>query len=148
MSQKTTLQAHIDGLCEQLGISDKPYNDGTTIKELEKLIDELEKQIPDDDDDDDTGGADDFTDTGLDGLVEIGTVDDSELPPGAVILEDADGPEVFTNDNGDFLIKAEVSIQLLSHGQRVFIPAGEATYVEESAALAAVDEKVAVLLAK
>ncbi|MDO6707926.1 hypothetical protein [Photobacterium sp. 1_MG-2023] len=144
MSQKTALQAHIDGLCEQLGISDKPYKDDTTIKELEKLIDELETQIPDDTDGDGTDGeGTDDTD-----LTEITMVDESALPPGAVIRDDLDGPEVVANANGDLLIKADVSIQLLSRGERVFIPAGDTAYVEESVALDAVAEKVAVLLAK
>lgn len=144
MSQKSALQAHIDGLCEQLGISDKPYKDDTTIKDLEKLIDELEAQIPDDTAGDgmDVGGTD-----GTD-LTEITMVDESALPPGAVIQNDAEGPEVVANEKGDLLIKALVSIQLRSHGKSVIVLAGDSAYVEEQAALDAVSEDVAVLLAK
>ncbi|GAB6263910.1 hypothetical protein [Photobacterium sp. R1] len=144
MSQKAALQAHIDGLCEQLGISDKPYKDDTTIKDLEKLIDELETQIPDDTAGDGTDGeGTDDTD-----LTEITMVDESALPPGAVIQNDVEGPEVVVNGKGDLLIKAKVSIQLRSHGKPVLVLAGESAYVEEQAAMDAVSEKVAVLLAK
>ncbi|MFV0576065.1 MAG: hypothetical protein ACK5NC_11725, partial [Vibrio sp.] len=49
MSQKKQLQAHIDSLCEELGMTEKQYKSDTTIAELQTIIDDLEDQLPPED---------------------------------------------------------------------------------------------------
>ncbi|WP_031410617.1 hypothetical protein [Vibrio parahaemolyticus] len=172
MSSKEHLQKHIDGLCEELNITKSPYKSNTSVTELQKIIDELEDQLPEDNDVElvDNQVIDDITDgdlsdgvidgefvdgdpTGTDvqpGITEIppgshvGVVKESQLPEDAVI--DESGVEVSANEAGDLELKALVTIGLISHGKRVMVRKCTTAFIEESAALVAVDEGVAVLL--
>ncbi|EOV3439722.1 hypothetical protein ACOW85_000164 [Vibrio parahaemolyticus] len=172
MSSKEHLQKHIDGLCEELNITKSPYKSNTSVPELQKIIDELEDQLPEENDVElvDDQVIDDITDgdlsdgvidgelvdgdpTGTDvqpGITEIpsgshvGVVKESQLPEDAVI--DESGVEVSANEAGDLELKALVTIGLISHGKRVMVRKGTTAFIEESAALGAVDEGVAVLL--
>lgn len=181
MSQKTPLQKHIDGLCEELGITEKPYHSNTTIAELQKIIDELEAKLPEEDNDasddldseteqsdpQDSSNEDDEPDLGttdkdnssldeseptsnqseaLPSGSEITSVDIKDIPENATI-EDK-GVEVNSDENGDLEIKAKYTIIVKSHGKRLKIIKGKKAFVEEAAALSAVDEGVAVLLSK
>ncbi len=51
MSQKQQLQKHIDGLCEELEITEPQYNSKTKVEQLQAIIDELEAKLPEDSDD-------------------------------------------------------------------------------------------------
>ena len=169
MSSKEHLQKHIDSLCEDLNITKSPYKSNTSVTELQKIIDDLEDQLPDDNDDElaDDQVLDDANDEIIDGdLVEgdlaitsdsgqpditeippgshVGAFKESQLPEDAVI--DESGVEVSANDAGDLELKALVTIGLISHGKRVMVRKGTTAFIEESAALDAVDEGVAVLL--
>jgi len=181
MSQKTPLQKHIDGLCEELGITEKPYNSNTTIAELQKIIDELEAKLPEEDndasddldietdqsdpqdsfdeDDEPDLGSTDKDNSSLDESgptsnqseatpsgSEITSVDIKDIPENATI-EDK-GVEVNSDENGDLEIKAKYTIIVKSHGKPLKIIKGEKAFVEEAAALSAVDEGVAALLSK
>ncbi|MDF4625041.1 hypothetical protein [Vibrio parahaemolyticus] len=169
MSSKEHLQKHIDGLCEELNITKSPYKSNTSVTELQKIIDDLEDQLPDDNDDElaDAPVLDDANDDISDGdLVDgdlaiasdSGQTDITEIPPGSHVgafkesqlPEDAvineSGVEVSANEAGDLELKALVTIGLMSHGKRVMVRKGTTAFIEESAALDAVDEGVAVLL--
>ena len=183
MSQKKPLQQHIDQLCTELGIEDKPYTEKTSIPDLQKIVDDLEAKLPDEESEpesDETetleGGdlppeepetleVESGTEIGLvdkselpdDAVIEdagvevesgteIGLVDKSELPDDAVI-EDA-GVEVESNESGDLLIKAKTTIRLQSHGQPLKISKDQTAYVDEQAAMDAVEDGLAVLLSK
>ncbi|GAA03226.1 hypothetical protein [Photobacterium leiognathi] len=144
---KAPLHAHIDGLCEELNITDKPYTDKTTIEELQIIIDELEAQLPDDSDGIDEG--DDLSQTDVKNSdVLIGSIDESDLPSGAVIDDGLDGPEVKSNADGDLLIEAACTVQLISHGNTLLLAKGKQAYVDEDAAMTAVEEQVAFFVAK
>ncbi|EJB8454882.1 hypothetical protein MW332_004730 [Vibrio parahaemolyticus] len=182
MSSKEHLQKHIDGLCEELNVTKSPYKSNTSVTELQKIIDDLEDQLPDDNDDELAGAQvlddandelvdaqvlDDANDEIIDGdFVEgdfaltsdsgqpditaippgshVGAFKESQLPEDAVIGES--GVEVSANETGDLELKALVTIGLISHGKRVMVRKGTTAFIEESAALDAVDEGVAVLL--
>ncbi|EJB8455074.1 hypothetical protein MW332_004930 [Vibrio parahaemolyticus] len=169
MSSKEHLQKHIDGLCEELNVTKSPYKSNTSVTELQKIIDDLEEQLPDENDDElaDDQVLDDANDGVIDGdLVDgaltltsdsgqpditeippgshVGAFKESQLPEDAVI--DESGVEVSANEAGDLELKALVTIGLISHGKRVMVRKGTTAFIEESAALDAVDEGVAVLL--
>ena len=47
MSQKANLQKQIDDLCAELDITEPRYTNNMTIKELEKIVDDLEGRLSD-----------------------------------------------------------------------------------------------------
>jgi hypothetical protein len=156
MSQKKPLQRHIDQLCTELGIEDKPYTEKTSIPDLQKIVDDLEAKLPDEEsepesDDIETLDGGDLPPEEPETLevesgTEVGLVDKSELPDDAVI-EDA-SVEVESNESGDLLIKANTTIRLQSHGQPLKISKDQTAYVDEQAAMDAVGDGLAVLLSK
>lgn len=143
-STKAPLHSHIDGLCEELGITEKPYSDKNTIEELQAIIDELEAKLPDDGDGDDGEGGE--GDEGNELL--IGTIALTDLPNGAIVDHGVDVPAIKTNSLGDVLIEAICTIQLISHGNAMVLNKHQREYVDEKAAMAAVDEGVAYLVAE
>lgn len=156
MSQKKPLQQHIDQLCTELGIEDKPYTEKTSIPDLQKIVDDLEAKLPDEESEPESDETETLEGGDLppeepetlevESGIEIGLVDKSELPDDAVI-EDA-GVEVESNESGDLLIKAKTTIRLQSHGQSLKISKDQTAYVDEQAAMDAVEDGLAVLLAK
>ncbi|MGL6025866.1 MAG: hypothetical protein ACRC0U_01930 [Vibrio sp.] len=161
MSQKPQLQKHIDGLCDELGITDKQYSSNTTIGELQSIIDELESKLPDGDAEQDEepelGVGDDLIDE-----------PESKLPDGDAELNEDPAPEsgdeiikahpansvakgeveTSSNDVGDIEVKAKLTVILKSHGKTVKIVKGASAFIEKSAALDAVEEGVAAFLSK
>lgn len=156
MSQKKPLQQHIDQLCTELGIEDKPYTEKTSIPDLQKIVDDLEAKLPDEESEPESDETETLEGGDLppeepetlevESGTEIGLVDKSELPDDAVI-EDA-GVEVDSNESGELLIKAKTTIRLQSHGQPLKISKDQTAYVDEQAAMDAVEDGLAVLLAK
>ena len=145
-STKAPLHSHIDGLCEELCITEKPYSDKNTTEELQIIIDELEAQLPDDGDCIDEG--DDLSQPYVKNSdVLISSIDKSDLPSGAVIDDGLDGPEVKSNADGDLLIEATCTVQLISHGNTLLLAKGEQAYVDEDSAMTAVEEQVAFFVA-
>lgn len=140
-STKAPLHSHIDGLCEELGITEKPYSDKNTVEELQAIIDELEAKLPDEGDGDEGDG-----DEGNELL--IGTIALTDLPNGAIVDHGIDVPAIKTNSLGDVLIEAICTIQLISHGNAMVLNKHQREYVDEKAAMAAVDEGVAYLVAE
>lgn len=153
MSQVETLKKHIDSLCEELGIQTAPYKSNSTVKELQKNIDDLEAQLPEEDDSDDetdVSADNEAADAGDDDIAsgtEISAVSESDLPDDAVV-EDK-GVEVSANSSGDIEIKAhKYTIELVSHGERVKIVKGKSAFVEEKVAVKVVDDGHASFLSK
>ncbi|MBF4238166.1 hypothetical protein EAY82_27055, partial [Vibrio anguillarum] len=62
---KQPYQEQIDGLCNELGITEKQYTDKTTIPELEAIIDKLEAQLPDDEETEQSNETEQLSDTEL-----------------------------------------------------------------------------------
>lgn len=142
-STKAPLHSHIDGLCEELGITEKPYSDKNTVEELQAIIDELEAKLPDEGDGDDGEGDGDESNELL-----IGTMALPGSPNGTIVEKGIDVPAIKTNSLGDVLIEAICTIQLISHGNAMVLNKHQREYVDEKAAMAAVDEGVAYLVAE
>ncbi|MBY7981366.1 hypothetical protein KW452_02335 [Vibrio fluvialis] len=164
MTNKELLQKRIDELCKELGIAESPYTDKTTEKQLNAIIDELEAKLPDEGDEHDKSdqshdgsdqeapGSDDTS-----GSQAAPTPDSagqapaenevlaiaSELPEGATLTDDDNVPEVQSNAVGDMKVKALKTFQALSHGKTVIVTKGETAYLEQQAAIDAVDAGVA-----
>lgn len=161
MSQKKQLQTHIDGLCEELGITDQPYKSDTTIAQLQSIIDTLEDQLPSEDQEE-AESADDSEgltveeqpdlqyqpepDTDIPSGSEVSVMDESDIPEGAIVEDKS--VKVSSDEKGDLEVKAKTTIYLMSHGKSVKISKGKTAFIEEFAALQALDEGVAVLLAE
>ncbi|MBY7903589.1 hypothetical protein KW507_22065 [Vibrio fluvialis] len=168
MTNKELLQKRIDELCKELGIAESPYTDKTTEKQLNAIIDELEAKLPDEGDEhdesdeshdgsdqeapgpDDTSGPQTAPPTDSDGQApaenEVLAIA-SELPEGATLTDDDNVPEVQSNAEGDLKVKALKTFQALSHGKTVIVTKGETAYLEEQAAMDAVDAGAAGFLA-
>lgn len=168
MTNKELLQKRIDELCKELGIAESPYTDKTTEKQLNAIIDELEAKLPDEDDEhdesdqshdgsdqeasdpDDTSGSQVAPTPDSDGQAptakEVLAIA-SELPEGATLTDDDNVPEVQSNAEGDLKVKALKTFQALSHGKTVIVTKGETAYLEEQAAMDAVDAGAAGFLA-
>ncbi|MGI2933246.1 hypothetical protein [Vibrio fluvialis] len=167
MTNRELLQKRIDELCKELGIAESPYTDKTTEKQLNAIIDELEAKLPDEDDEhdesdqshdgsdqeasgpDDTSGSQAAPTPDSDGQApaenEVLAIA-SELPEGATLTDDDNVPEVQSNAKGDLKVQALKTFQALSHGKPVIVTKGETAYLEEQAAMDAVDAGAAGLL--
>ncbi|ENM3868745.1 hypothetical protein WKN18_003282 [Vibrio cholerae] len=77
---------------------------------------------------------------------EVLVLSADELPDGAVI-DEGKSPEVIANDHGDVKIRALSAFQIMSHGKPLLLLPGTDAFVEESAALDAIDAGVAALYA-
>ncbi|WP_337165770.1 hypothetical protein [Vibrio fluvialis] len=168
MTNKELLQKRIDELCKELGIAESPYTDKTTEKQLNTIIDELEAKLPDENDEhdesdqshdgsdqkasgpDDTSGSQAAPTPDSDGQApaenEVLAIA-SELPEGATLTDDDNVPEVQSNAKGDLKVQALKTFQALSHGKPVIVTKGETAYLEEQAAMDAMDAGAAGLLA-
>lgn len=164
MTNKELLQKRIDELCKELGITESPYTDKTTEKQLNAIIDELEAKLPDEGDEhdesdeshdgsdqeapgpDDTSGSQVAPPPDSEGQApaenEVLAIA-SELPEGITLTDDDNVPEVQSNAEGDMKVKALKTFQALSHGKTVIVTKGETAYLEEQAATDAVDAGVA-----
>ncbi|WP_315919923.1 hypothetical protein [Vibrio fluvialis] len=168
MTNKELLQKRIDELCKELGIAESPYTDKTNEKQLNAIIDELEAKLPDENDEhdesdqshdgsdqeasgpDDTSGSQAAPTPDSEGQApaenEVLAIA-SELPEGATLTDDDNVPEVQSNAKGDLKVQALKTFQALSHGKPVIVTKGETAYLEEQAAMDAVDAGAAGLLA-
>lgn len=75
---------------------------------------------------------------------EVLVLSADELPEGAVI-DEGKSPEVIANEHGDVKIRALSAFQIVSHGKPLLLLPGTDAFVEESAALDAIDACVAAL---
>ncbi|WP_165311047.1 hypothetical protein [Vibrio ziniensis] len=163
MTNKEMLQKRIDELCKELGITEPQYTDKTTEKQLNILIDDLEAKLPDEGGDDDASENDAGSDSqGSDADASASNEESQaaeskdeasseekvlvlsgDLPDGATLIDDENVPEVDSNEAGDLSIHALKTFQAISHGKKVFVNAGETVFLEEQAAIDAVDAGVA-----
>ncbi|WP_417519829.1 hypothetical protein [Marinobacter sp.] len=166
MSKKQLLQKRIDELCQELGITEPKYTDKTTEAQLNTIIDELEALLPDDGSDENvqsgatttssdpllnhTAGEETPEGTTAAGPASAQTdvlVTSGLLPDGSTLTEDGPVPEVKTDDAGDLLVHALKTFQCRSHGQTAIVLQGQEKYLDEQAAMDAVDAGVAAFVA-
>ncbi|MBE4585499.1 hypothetical protein BOO29_11050 [Vibrio navarrensis] len=160
MTNKEMLQKQIDALCNELGINEPQYTEKTTEKQLNAIIDELEAKLPEEgDEDDENDGIDSSTGHSLDAssgeeTTEGGTPTDKapsekdvlamagNLPKDAELSDGAD-VEAISDEQGDVLVFGLKTFECVSHGERVTVKQGDEAYLEEKAALDAIEASVA-----
>ncbi|MGL1103413.1 hypothetical protein ACSTLM_04390 [Vibrio parahaemolyticus] len=161
MSKKENLQKQIDDLCKELGITEPQYTSKTTEAQLNNIIDELEAKLPggvesEDEELSQTQGND-TDDTAGDQIAEasIQTAEKSEvlvgaaieLPDGATVLEDGDPPEVISDEKGNVQVFVHKPFQCVLGNKTVLLKKGEKPFLDEEAAMEAVDSGLAHFIA-
>ncbi|RMZ62409.1 hypothetical protein, partial [Vibrio anguillarum] len=152
---KQPYQEQIDGLCNELGITEKQYTDKTTIPELEAIIDKLEAQLPDDEETEQSNETEQLSDTELvdvsqpdeqlvdeiqDNEVEITLTDD--LPDDTPIDESDLDVEVNSDEAEQLEVIAKSTFVYEVDGQRHTVVKGTRKFVPKDVAMDALSVNV------
>ncbi|MBN8108650.1 hypothetical protein [Vibrio vulnificus] len=163
MTNKEMLQKRIDALCEELGINEPQYTDKTTEKQLNGIIDELEAKLPDEGDENDDIDSTiehnldaDSSEETTEGNATTGKVPSEknvlvmagDLHEDVALINDDETVEVVSDESCDVLVFALKTFECISHGRRITVKQGGEEYLEEQAAIDAIEANVAAFRAQ